>query len=152
MHVSAHICKGCHSNIRSATEVKVGQDRFSTLTIDFWWKLVLTVDLIPFIFTIFSCTICVALIALGKQFDRCSSSKISPVHWPFTLTTVPDCSTVAIGVTPFLYLRQDKHVHMQNANSLRVHMKKIACNTQHAFNFWLVCTILDMVALTTYHV
>ena len=66
--------------LRSATRVEIN---------DFCQKLVLTIDLVPFIFAIFLCTTYIitrkALTALGKQFGYCSSSKISLVHWPFAL-------------------------------------------------------------------
>ena len=41
--------------LRSATAVKVGQDQFSILTVDFRRKFVLTIDPVSFIFAIFSC-------------------------------------------------------------------------------------------------
>ena len=50
--------------LRSATAVKAGQDRFSILIVDFHRIFVLTMDLVPFIFAIFSCT------TYSRNFDR----------------------------------------------------------------------------------
>ena len=71
---SRHLSRTAHlaAGLRSATAVKVGQERFSALTdfekrrkkifflaltVDFRQNIILTFDLIPFIFAIFSCTI-----------------------------------------------------------------------------------------------
>ena len=55
---------GCHSNKHCTTICDRGQNRFSILTVDFYRNFVLTTDLVPFIFAIFSCT------TYSRSFER----------------------------------------------------------------------------------